>query len=110
YSTVSGALPIEELPVLEFGSGERLSFVQFELEVLAAGKVELLFNDPAGIDIWADSNTLTLDGEVAVADLSPGIHQIVVALDRKILPEGKLQIQVQEAATAPAQFRLVMGK
>src|SRR5690606_33972020 len=33
YSTVSGALPIEELPVLEFGSGERLSFVQFELEV-----------------------------------------------------------------------------
>src|SRR5690606_25606735 len=62
YSTVSGALPISELPVLEVGSDQRYSLVRFQLEVLTPGDVTLSFNDANGITGWSDAQGVSIQG------------------------------------------------
>src|SRR5690606_26116732 len=39
YSTASGALPIDELPIIEADGANRYSFVKFQIEVLTPGEV-----------------------------------------------------------------------
>lgn len=110
YSKVSGDLPIEELPVIEVNAGKRYSFVKFELEVLSKGNVKLGLNSTAGVTAWVGPKPLKLQDQGVVADLSQGIHQITLAIDRNVYKEGPLSIQLQDAENSPAQTRLVMGQ
>ncbi|MEX2592866.1 MAG: PVC-type heme-binding CxxCH protein [Anditalea sp.] len=110
YSKVSGDLPIEELPIIEVNPNQRYSFVNFEIEVLSTGNVDLSFNTTEGITAWSGQKPLDLTDEGTVVDLPQGVHQITLAIDRAVHEEGPLNIQIQDAETSPAQTRLVMGK
>ncbi len=107
YSTVSGALPISELPLLETGTDKRYSFARFQVEVLTPGQVSFSFNDPSGITAWADGKPLPLSSNQAEAALSQGLHHITLAVDRNIRKQGPLQVQLMEGG---AQTRLIMGR
>lgn len=107
YSTASGTLPINELPIVEIDGGKRLSFVKFQIEVLTPGDVTLSFNDAGGIMAWADIKAAAIQNGELTASLAPGTHQITLAVDRNLRKEGSLLIQLVDGG---AQTRLVMGK
>lgn len=109
YSQVGGGVPLEELPVFEAGA-KQYSALQFEIEVLTEGNVELLFDSTEGITAWAGQNPLSLNGNSGGVQLSQGIHTFTVAVDRDARTAGPLSIQIQDAAASPAQVRLVMGQ
>src|SRR5690606_41978535 len=48
YSMVSGALPLNEIPIIEYGDDKKISFVKFQVEVLSPGKAILEFNNSEG--------------------------------------------------------------
>ena len=110
YSKVSGELPLEELPVLALANNRRYSVARFEVEVLSQGNVNLALNSTAGITAWLGQKPLKLTGQGVVADLPQGIHQITLAIDRKVRQKGPLHIQLQDPETSAAQTRLVMGQ
>ncbi|CAG4988478.1 hypothetical protein DYBT9275_00089 [Dyadobacter sp. CECT 9275] len=110
YSRVSGELPLAELPVTEITGNKRYSFIRFEVEVLTKGNVTLAFNETAGITAWAGGKPLKLSGQSATAELSQGVQQITLAVDRNIFKDKTLTVQLPEAETGAAQTRLIMGK
>jgi putative heme-binding domain-containing protein len=110
YSKVSGRLPVEELPAIEVNPNQSYSLVRFGIEVLSRGNVKLLMNSTAGITAWVGQEPLTLADDGAVANLPEGIHQITLAINRKLHQNGPLAIQLEDAWNSPAQTRLVMGE
>lgn len=107
YSTASGALPINELPIVETGGDNRYSFVKFQLEVLTSGEVTLSFSDAKGITGWADAKAVSIQNGKLTTSLTQGTHQIILAIDRNIRKEEPLLVQLTDGG---AQTRLVMGK
>ncbi|HYH56499.1 MAG TPA: hypothetical protein VD772_07810, partial [Anseongella sp.] len=107
YSTVSGSLPISELPVMEAGPGTQYSFVKFQVEVLTPGEVILNFNDQSGIRSWAGAEEVAIQEGRLAASLSQGIHRITLAIDRKARKQGPLSVMLSDGE---AQTRLVMGR
>ena len=110
YSTVSGDLLIEELPVIKVKTNQPYSFVRFSVEVLSPGTVNLAINTTAGMTAWVDQKPLKLADRGAGINLAQGIHQIMLAIDRQVRPKGPLSIQLQDAGSASAQTRLIMGQ
>lgn len=109
YSMTSGALPLNELPVLEGGSGQSYSFVIFELEVLTGGSISLLFESATGILAWAGKDSLEISDNETSVELPEGIHQFTLAIDRDEFNEDSIRILLNDAASPSAQTRLVMG-
>lgn len=107
YSTTSGALPINELPVIEVGEEKRFSFVKFQIEVLTPGDVKFGFNDAAAVIGWAGTESVHIQNSAFTASFKPGTHQITLAIDRDRRKEALLLIQLVDGT---AQTRLVMGK
>ncbi len=110
YSQVSGVLPISEVAAIELENGKSISLVQFEIEVLTAGDVQLAFNSSQGIQAWAGNKSLSLIEQSTTTNLPQGKHQITVAVDRKIHKEGGLKIELKDLAGSTAQTRLIMGR
>lgn len=109
YSKVAGDLPIEELPVIEVNA-KKYSVVRFDIEVLSKGNVHFLMNATTGTSGWAGQKPLQFTDRGTVADLSQGIHQITMVIDREIRPKGPLRIQLQITDKSSAQTRLIMGQ
>lgn len=109
YSKVSGELPIEELPVIG-KSNKPYSFVKFGVEVLSAGVVSFSMNSIAGITAWLGQKPITLSGENIVVNLPPGMHEIMLVIDRDKRRQGALKIELTDAGGSSAQARLIMGQ
>lgn len=109
YSKVSGELPVEELPVVKVNN-KPYSFVKFELEVLNKGNVKLALSNSTGITAWAGQTALTFADNGVVTNLSQGIQQITLAIDRSVVKDGVFSVQLQDATKDAAQTRLVMGQ
>ena len=108
YSTVAGALPIEDLPVLTDGD-TRYSFVYFDLDVQQAGTVVLAVNVPDGVSAWVGAQPAESVQQQMVLDLSIGVHRFTLAIDRATQDEAPLTIELlEEMTTARAAF--VRGK
>ena len=107
YSTVSGALPLDELPVLETADHKRYSFVKFEIEVLTPGDVTLDFNNGNGITVWAGTEATSIRNDKLVTSFAQGTHQITLAVDHDMRKDEPLLVQLIDG---DAQTRLVMGK
>lgn len=110
YSKVSGDLPVNDLPVIEAGSGKKYSFAKFEIEVLTKGNVNLAFSATAGVTAWIGGKPLKITDRGAVADLPQGIQVITLAVDRNVFKNETLSIQLMDTENGAAQTRLVMGK
>ncbi len=110
YSKVSGDLPIDELPVIVASANKSYSVVRFDIEVVSKGNVSLSLNTTAGLTAWVDQKPVKLTSNGLVVDLPQGIHTFTVAIDRTQHKDDPLSIQLQDAESAPAQTRLVMGR
>jgi putative heme-binding domain-containing protein len=107
YSTVSGALPISELPVIETGNDKRYSVVRFQIEVLTAGAVTLTLNDASGITSWAGAKATPIQEGKLTASLPQGVHQFTLAIDRNVRKQGPLLVGLNDGG---AQTRLILGR
>ncbi|MGV3557830.1 PVC-type heme-binding CxxCH protein [Larkinella arboricola] len=110
YSKVAGDLPMDELPVVDATANKRYSFVRFEIEVVSPGNVNLTFNLTAGITAWIGQKPAKLTEQGMAAELPQGVHTVTLAVDRAAYKDSSLSLQLQDAANAPAQTRLVMGR
>src|SRR5690606_6070508 len=106
YSTVSGGLPIEELPVVK-AQDEQYSLVKFEIEVLTQGDVSFDLNKGAGIVGWANGQAMAVEEGKLTSSFAPGTHQIALAVDRNVRNDGSLLVRLLDGG---AQTRLVIGK
>ncbi len=108
YSTVQGALPLEELPTLAQGE-TAYSFVQFDLDVEQAGTVALAVNSTAGLSAWLGPAPVTWDGPQASLDVPTGMHRIILAIDRTHGDESLLHVELRDAGTT-ARASFVQGR
>ena len=110
YSKVAGDLPLNEIPVIEVNAAKKYSFIRFEIEVVTKGLVNLSLNTTTGIQAWVDGKPGKLSEKNLAADLSQGIHTVTLAVDRNLIKESNLKIQLLDSENGGAQTRLVMGK
>src|SRR5690606_16068257 len=96
YSMVSGALPLDELPVVEANKDSRHSFVKFQVEILTPGEVTLRFDDGNGITAWSEAGALVIQENKLTTPLTQGVHHIVLAVDRNLRNEGSLRVQLTD--------------
>jgi putative heme-binding domain-containing protein len=109
YSLVNGELPVDVAPVLRWRKdAPSTSVVRFQLDVTAAGKVQLGFRDPAGLSAWVDGNPIEV-GVWSEVELPVGVRTITVAIDRD-RRQGPLRVELGEVKGSPARVRIVGGK
>lgn len=109
YSKVSGALPLEEVPLVEAGA-KHYKVLRFEVEVLTPGKLALGLTSTAGLTAWADQKPMTLTDDGLLTELPKGTHTITLAVDQKIFKDKDVRVQLLDGKAGSAQTRLRMGR
>jgi putative heme-binding domain-containing protein len=106
YSTVAGALPLKDVPLIK--AKQPLGLARAQLEVTTPGKVKLLLNSADGLTLWLDGSPLETRKEMVVG-LESGLHTLTVGIehDRRREP---LRLEVADMAGSAAQVRVVGGK
>ncbi|NHE58849.1 dehydrogenase [Cyclobacterium sp. GBPx2] len=104
YSTVSGSLPVTELPVLKSESGKEMAVLQFELELLSEGKVALEFNETKGLSVWAADQMASIQANTALLKLPKGKHLIQVSIDLGAFNPSALRLKVTDQGSAQSRF------
>jgi putative heme-binding domain-containing protein len=110
YTTVSGALPLHELPRYppNFG-GAPISLVRTQIAVTQPGKAIVAVNaSPHAFEAWLDGVQLTAASEMPL-ELTPGEHALSFALRRDAL-ETDFRCELRDAESDAAQARFVVGK
>jgi putative heme-binding domain-containing protein len=109
YGMVSGALPLDAVPVIKYrGDASPVSLARCQLDVTTAGKVKLLFHSTEALTAWLDGNPVELS-EQTVLDLPAGVHTLTLAQDRDKRKEP-LRVELDDVAGSLARVRIVGGK
>ena len=86
-SRVDGTLAVEELDAFQqHRQTPPTSFIRFAVDVGPSGKIDLEFASE-GIDAWLDGKPTPV-WELRDAKVSPGVHRIVLAMDRNRVGQG----------------------
>jgi hypothetical protein len=101
YSTVSGELPISELPKFP------KNVVRFVVEASTPGTMILQVNSTAGLKAYI--NTSDMDLSRPTLELSRGGHMFSIEIDRNVRSEP-LKITLQEAPDSKVRFRIWTGR
>jgi len=104
FSNVDGSLPLAEL---RKPASPNVVYVQGEIEVTQAGKVDFKLTAPKGTTYWVDENQY--DTANNAVDLPVGRHRITVRAEI----DGKaptLILEVLRPETSKAQFEIVHGE
>ncbi|HVS35637.1 MAG TPA: PVC-type heme-binding CxxCH protein [Gemmataceae bacterium] len=106
YSTVTGVLPLDELPRRMDGSGGA-AVVRCQMEASTPGPVVLRLN-PQGLRLWLDRKAVDLK-EATELDVPAGVHTLTFAVDLGQRKEP-LRCELEDRAGSPARVRVVGGK
>lgn len=110
YSKVAGDLPLNELPIIEVAGNRKYSVLKFDIEVISAGNVNFVTNLPAGFSAWVGQKQIKANGNQITTELSQGMHNITLVIDRTVNKEGAISIQVPDGSGNAGLTRLVMGR
>lgn len=109
YATVGGELPLADLPRFQIhGNVPPATFVRTQLEVTAAGPIELRFGDPTGLALWLDGKPTPLTAQ-RTSELSVGIHTLVLAIDHSARQQG-VRIELVESPSGSGKAEWIGGK
>ncbi|MFN4257802.1 MAG: HEAT repeat domain-containing protein [Gemmataceae bacterium] len=101
YSQVSGAVPLAEAATL---AKHKIVYLQGELEVKGAGRVELKLDEPSGVTWWLGDKPLPLKGP-ALLDLDQGRYPLILRIDTTQRPSPTIRVDLgRVGATAQAAF------
>jgi len=99
YSRVSGRLPLSEL----LGAKQSRALVRCQLDVTAAGKLEVVLNDAQGLKLWVDGAPTPVAERVTL-DLARGMHNLDFLVDLTRRKDDGLRCELATAANASAAF------
>ncbi len=109
YSTVAGALPLEELPIFDLGEGKpNVSIIRCQLDVTTAGPFVVRLNATKGLKLWVDDNPLAVKKTLEL-NLPLGQHTLTFVVDRDQRREG-LRSELADHPRSPAKVRPIAGK
>jgi putative heme-binding domain-containing protein len=113
YTTVAGALPVNELGRIEFRkpSGQEavpVAVVRCQLDVSTGGPVRLKLNSTKGLNLWLDRTPVAAQ-ELLTLDLRAGLHTLTFVLDLTDRRD-RLACELDDAPGSPARARVVGGK
>jgi putative heme-binding domain-containing protein len=104
YSRVSGSLPLASIPTASAGAPLRL--VRFQLDVVTAGKADLVV--VGGVEkMWCDAAPVGTGSRVTL-DLAEGVHTIALLLNGKSADD--LRLELADVPGSPVQLQIVGGK
>jgi hypothetical protein len=109
YSKVSGELPIDELAEMKNGAGKPFSILRFDIEALTKGNVSFALSETKGITAFNGTKPLKITNGTITADLSQGIQPITLVIDRNIVRDGGLKVELKDV-NGGAQTRLKVGR
>jgi hypothetical protein len=79
------------------------------VNVTAAGKVRLVFNDAKGISLWVDDKPIPISTETAL-ELPIGAHTLTFRVDATQRGDEGLRVEVADAPGSNAHAQPVGGK
>ena len=107
YSTVSGSLPLDGLPVHQTGA-DSFSLLRVDLDVSTPGAAALQLSSIEGLQIWLDGTALKPQTLLPV-ELTSGPHQLVFSIPAN-QRSGVLRVELQDVMGSAAQVQFVTGK
>ncbi|MEZ6071942.1 MAG: c-type cytochrome [Pirellulales bacterium] len=82
YSTVSGEVPLDDVPAYAVGDEQRrISVLRCQLDVEVGGLVQFSVGAPDGVAVWIDDQRLSGDGAFTT-NLGAGVHTVTVEVER----------------------------
>ena len=105
YAKVNGELP---LPELTKKSGRDVVYIQGEVDVTAAGLVEVQLNSTDGLNLWLNDNAVSLDS-VPTIDLPTGRHSLTLRVDAPARAVESVVLELHRVTGSKAQFTVVDG-
>jgi putative heme-binding domain-containing protein len=109
YSQVSGQLPLDAVPRLQYrGDMPPVGLVRCHFDVSTGGKVRLLLNSPVGMTLWLDGSPVEASATMSL-DMTAGVHTITIAIDANRRQEG-LRCELEDEPGSAARVRIVGGK
>jgi putative heme-binding domain-containing protein len=103
YSTVSGVLPLEDLP-----HGGAAALVRCQVEASTPGPVVLRLNTARALRLWLDRKPVEVK-DATELNLTPGVHTLTFAVDLGQRGEG-LRCELEDQPGSMARVRVVGGK
>ena len=109
YSTVSGTLPLADIPIagVREQQGERIlgsGFARVPLLVTAPGMIHLKLNSVEGMELRIDEKPVNLTSEFSI-DLPVGPHRLTFSVDHT-LRTAPLQLELVDVPSGGnAEFR-----
>ena len=110
YSTVGGELPFVELPKFQIhGNTPPTTFVRTQLEVTAAGKLNVSFGDIQGLALWLDGKPTPLSSQQTL-DLAAGVHTLTLSIDHSLRKQAPLRVELTDGPQVTGKAEWVSGK
>jgi len=108
-SRVNGEIPLSDFVPIKIGyQSSELAFVQCQLDVTTPGKVKLLLNSTAGLQLWIDQTSVDPQSENQL-DLPACRHTLTVAVQIGQRHEG-LRVELQDVPGSSAHVQFVLVK
>jgi putative heme-binding domain-containing protein len=104
YSLASGYLPLAEIT----GGRNGTVIVRCELDVAAAGTIEIILNSAGGMQCWVDG--ISKAGERLTLNLSRGVHRLDMRLNTSQTKDGRLLCRLEVPTGSTAQATFVAGR
>jgi putative heme-binding domain-containing protein len=109
YSTVSGLLPLADVPSFSLGKDKHaVSLVRCQVNVTTAGPFLMRLNSTKGLTLWVDEKPIAIHKELEL-NLPVGTHPLTFVVDRDERQEG-LRCELPEKPGSPARVQIVGGK
>jgi len=109
YSTVSGHLPLAELPKFTVWQDTAAqSVVRFQLDVTTAGQAKLKLNSVGGLSMYLGATPIEPKGETLL-DLKTGTQTVTILIDRSKRTDD-IRIELEDVPNSPARVAVVGGK
>ena len=104
YSLISGKLPLDSL--LKPGQ-PRVIYLQGEVVVAKAGKVDVLLDTPGPATFWVDEERFDKEAKPTAVQLTPGRHRVTIRLVVGQGPAPSISVELKKAAGSKAAFEVV---
>jgi putative heme-binding domain-containing protein len=105
YSLASGDLPLAEVAASRGGT----AVVRCQLEVAAAGTVQITLDSARGLQLWVDGVPAAA-AECVPLRLARGTHQVDLRIEPARRKDGRLRCELKVPAGSPAQATFPAGR